>query len=91
MDLSSYLILGNVISGVALFVTCIGCGLFQRFIHCPYCNRRLYTYALRSHIELCSDHNLLFMGRFRPVIREPLAIPVPLPLEPLQGIKVAEL
>jgi hypothetical protein len=91
MDLSSYLILGNVISGVTLCITCIGCGLFQRFIHCPYCDRRLYTYELRSHIEICPDHNLLYMGRFSPVLHEPLAIPVPLPPEPLQGIKVAEL
>lgn len=69
-----------MISSVALLATCLFYGCRQRFVHCPYCNSRVSQYELRPHIELCPEHNTLFMGRFSPALTgEPLAIPVPLP------------
>jgi hypothetical protein len=78
MDKSSYLLISNVITGVALIVTC-GISCFRRkFVYCPFCNERVESHALRTHIGMCNQHNTLYMGRYSPTI-QPLAVAVPVP------------
>jgi hypothetical protein len=48
-------------------------------------------FDLRTHIQQCNQHNVLYMGRFN--LTEALAIPVPLPpsTAPASVMKVVEL
>ena len=84
MDTNSYLILSNVFTGFMLIMTC-GVAIWRRrIITCPFCNQRMSDYELRTHIQMCNEHNALYMGRFSPALRaiphtEALAVPVPLP------------
>ena len=88
MDSNSYLILSNVFTGFALLMTC-GVAIWRRrIVNCPFCNERMSDFDLRTHIQMCNEHNNLYMGRFSPTLTavavpfppvEPLAIPVPLP------------
>jgi hypothetical protein len=79
-------------------MTC-GVAIWRRqIISCPYCNQRISACDLQSHIQICNDHNALYMGRFSPALTALTVIPyaeaVPLPptfaLHP-EGIKVASL
>ena len=100
MDTSSYLILSNVFTGFMLVMTC-GVSIWRhRIIRCPFCDHRVSDFDLRTHIQMCNEHNALYMGRFSPAIAVPsphseaLAVPVPLPFElppPMEAIKVANL
>ena len=95
MDRVSYLIISNVVTGFVLVMTC-GVALFRiRIVRCPFCNGRIRQEELRAHIELCNEHNTLYMGRFSPSLmplppqpqhpqhpqhpQEQLAVAVPLP------------
>ena len=84
-----------------LIMTC-GVAIWRRrIITCPFCNQRMSDYDLRTHIQMCHEHNALYMGRFSPAITaiphsEALAVPVPLPPSfalppPMAAIKVANL
>lgn len=97
MNTSTYLIISNVLTAFTLIMTC-GIAIWRRrIIQCPFCDQRISDLDLRNHIQLCSEHNALYMGRFSPSI-EPVplqAIPVPLPLTPPvlpdPNVKVADL
>jgi hypothetical protein len=62
-------------------MTC-GVSIFRiRIVRCPFCQVRIQSHELRTHIGLCNEHNLLYMGRFSPTLQashEPLAVAVPL-------------
>ena len=106
MDSNSYLILSNVLTGFVLLMTC-GVAIWRRrIINCPFCRHRISDLDLRAHIQMCNEHNNLYMGRFSPTLTgipihlapplppaEPLAIPVPLPPQPQQypNFKIADL
>ena len=103
MDTNSYLILSNVFTGFMLLMTC-GVAIWRRrIITCPFCNQRMSDFELRTHIQMCNEHNALYMGRFSPALTavpiphtEALAVPVPLPPTfalppPIGAVKVAEL
>jgi hypothetical protein len=74
-----------------LIMTC-GVAIWRRrIISCPFCNERMSDFDLRTHIQQCNQHNVLYMGRFN--LTEALAIPVPLPpsTAPASVMKVVEL
>ena len=102
MDSNSYLVLSNVFTGFVLFITC-GVAIWRRrIINCPFCYERMSDFELRTHIQTCTEHNNLYMGRFSPALNsvkatavpipytEPLAIAVPLPPQQYQNF-VADL
>lgn len=84
MDTVSYLVISNVFTGLALIMTC-GVSICRvRFTRCPFCSARLPQEELRTHIGICNEHNVLFMGRLSPTVMAPttheqLAVAVPLP------------
>ena len=73
----------------------------RRIVSCPFCNQRIADHDLRNHIQMCGEHNSLYMGRFSPALTaahqaEALAVPVPLPPPfalppPMGAVKVANL
>jgi hypothetical protein len=102
MDSNSYLVISNVFTGFVLLMTCGVTIWRRRIISCPFCYERMSDLELRTHIQICTEHNNLYMGRFSPVLRAvpvqlpepfpyPLAIAVPLPQQQYQNYKVADL
>jgi hypothetical protein len=97
MDTNSYLIISNVVTGFVLLMTC-GVAIFRRrIVNCPFCQQRISDLDLRTHIQMCNEHNNLYMGRISPALHaihippaELLAVAVPLPPQQYQP-KIADL
>ena len=90
MNIEGYLVISNVITGMALLLTCTITLCRRKDIRCPYCNAPVYQYELRQHIEQC----------IRPISPVPVvaspaeqlyAVAVPLPPPYYGNTKVADI
>lgn len=88
MNIEGYLVISNVITGMALLLTCTITLCRRRDIRCPYCNAPVYQYELRQHIEQC-------IRPVSPVVASPAeqlyAVAVPLPPPYYGNAKVADI